>query len=199
MDGEDAVIAVEDEAPDLVLLDWMLPNVSGLEICRQLRARKATARLPIIMLTARGEEEDRVRGLEHGADDYVAKPFSVGEVMARVKALLRRANPAVAANTITHGDITLDRETRRARRGDRTLRIGPTEFRLLELFLSRPGRIFTRDELLDRVWGRMADVELRSVDVMVGRLRRALNRRGDRDPIRTVRATGYGFDETYAP
>ena len=196
-DGDDALLAVEEERPDLVLLDWMLPNLSGIEICRQIRARKATRALPIIMLTARSDETDMLRGLERGADDYIAKPFSVTELMARVKALLRRSNPAAAADKIAIGDLTLDRVSRRAHRGRRELRLGPTEYRLLDLMISRPGRVYSRAELLDRVWSADAELELRSVDVMIGRLRRALNRRGDTDPIRTVRGAGYAFDETY--
>lgn len=196
-DGDDALIAIEEEAPDLILLDWMLPNVSGIEICRQVRARAETRSLPVIMLTARGEEEDRIRGLERGADDYVTKPFSVSELMARVKALLRRAAPGTADNVLEFQDILLDRDARRVRRGKREVRLGPTEFRMLDVLMTRPGRVYSREQLLDRVWGQDSEVEIRTVDVMVGRLRRALNRRGDRDPIRTVRAAGYALDETY--
>lgn len=196
-DGDDALIAVDETEPDLVLLDWMLPNVSGIEICRQLRARAETRALPIILLTARGEEEDRIRGLERGADDYVTKPFSVSELMARIKALLRRANPGTADNLLEFADISLDRDARRVRRGRREVRLGPTEFRMLDVLMTRPGRVYSREQLLDRVWGQDSEVEIRTVDVMVGRLRRALNRRGDRDPIRTVRAAGYALDETY--
>ncbi len=198
MDGDDAMIVVEDEQPDLVILDWMLPNVSGIEICRQIRARNETRTLPIIMLTARGDEDDRIRGLNRGADDYVSKPFSMSELMARVHALMRRTNPTAVDSNYVFKDITVDRDARRVKRGAREVRLGPTEFKLLEVLIRRPGRVFERADLLDRVWGQDSDVELRTVDVMVGRLRRALNRRGERDPIRTVRSAGYSLDETYA-
>ena len=198
MDGEDAVVMVEDEAPDVVLLDWMLPNMSGIEICRQIRARVETREIPIVMLTARGEEDDRIRGLELGADDYVTKPFSMNELVARIRAVLRRTNPASAGDVASFHDIVLDRDTRRVRRGEREVKLGPTEFKLLEVLIKRPGRVFSREQLLDRVWGSDVYVELRTVDVHVGRLRKALNRRGDRDPIRTVRASGYALDETYS-
>lgn len=196
-DGDTALVALEEETPDLVVLDWMLPGVSGIEICRRIRARPATRDLPVIIVTARGEEEDRVRGLDTGADDYMTKPLSVAELMARVKAVLRRARPAVAGDVASFGDIMLDREVRRVKRGGREVRLGPTEFRLLDCLLQRPGRVFSREQLLDKVWGRDVYVELRTVDVHVGRLRKALNRRGERDPIRTVRAVGYALDETY--
>ncbi|TYO90777.1 phosphate regulon transcriptional regulator PhoB [Oceanicella actignis] len=198
-DGDEALPAIEDERPDLVLLDWMLPNVSGVEICRAIRARAQLRDMPVIMLTARGEEEDRVRGLELGADDYMTKPFSTTELIARIRAVLRRARPAVAGSAARFGDIELDRDTRRVRRAGREVRLGPTEFRLLDVLLQRPGRVFSREQLLDLVWGRDVYVEPRTVDVHVGRLRKALNRRGERDPIRTVRSAGYALDETYAP
>lgn len=196
-DGDEALIAVDEEKPDIVLLDWMLPNVSGVEICRQIRARTETREIPVIMLTARGEEEDRIRGLELGADDYVTKPFSMSELVARMRAVLRRIRPTIAGNVATFADITLDRETCRVRRGNRDVHLGPTEFRLLDVLIQRPGRVFSREQLLDRVWGRDVYVEIRTVDVHVGRLRKALNRRGDQDPIRTVRSSGYALDETY--
>lgn len=196
-DGEDALLAVEEEKPDLVLLDWMLPGLSGIELCRRIRARPDTRDTPVIMLTARGEEEDRIRGLDTGADDYLTKPFSIPELIARVRALLRRSRPTLSAEVATFGDLTLDRETRRVRRGDREVHLGPTEFRLLDCLMQRPGRVFSREQLLDLVWGRDVYVEARTVDVHIGRLRKALNRRGDRDPIRTVRAAGYALDETY--
>ncbi|MGB0496885.1 MAG: phosphate regulon transcriptional regulator PhoB [Rubricella sp.] len=196
-DGEEALMAVEEFAPDLVVLDWMLPHVSGIEICRQLRARGQTREIPIIMLTARGEEEDRVRGLEIGADDYLTKPFSMSELVARIRAVLRRLRPTIAGNVATFGDITLDRETCRVRRGSRDVHLGPTEFRLLDVLMQRPGRVFSREQLLDRVWGHDVYVEIRTVDVHVGRLRKALNRRGEKDPVRTVRSAGYALDETY--
>ncbi|MHA3916343.1 phosphate regulon transcriptional regulator PhoB [Halovulum sp. GXIMD14793] len=197
-DGDEALIAVDEQKPDLVLLDWMLPNKSGIEICRHLRAQTNTKDLPVIMLTARGEEEDRVRGLDLGADDYVTKPFSMSELVARMRAVLRRTRPTIAGDVATFADITLDRETCRVRRGDRDVHLGPTEFRLLDVLMQRPGRVFSREQLLDRVWGQDVYVEIRTVDVHVGRLRKALNRRGDRDPIRTVRSSGYALDETYS-
>lgn len=196
-DGEDALLAVEEGAPDLIVLDWMLPHVSGIEICRQLRARSETKDIPVIMLTARGEEEDRVRGLEIGADDYLTKPFSMTELVARIRAVLRRLRPTIASNVATFGDIMLDRETCRVRRGARDVHLGPTEFRLLDVLMQRPGRVFSREQLLDRVWGHDVYVEIRTVDVHVGRLRKALNRRGEKDPVRTVRSAGYALDETY--
>lgn len=197
-DGEEAILAIVEDQPDLVLLDWMLPGLSGIEICRQIRARSASRDTPVIMLTARGEEEDRIRGLDTGADDYLTKPFSVPELTARVRALLRRARPTLSAEVATFGDLILDRETRRVRRADREVHLGPTEFRLLDCLIQRPGRVFSREQLLDLVWGRDVYVEARTVDVHVGRLRKALNGRGERDPIRTVRAAGYALDETYS-
>lgn len=197
-DGDEALVALEEERPDLVLLDWMLPNVSGIEICRQMRARSATRETPVIMLTARGEEEDRVRGLDVGADDYVTKPFSMTELVARMRAVLRRSAPALAGDVATFADIVLDRQQCRVRRGKRDIHLGPTEFRLLDALMQRPGRVYSREQLLDRVWGQDVYVEIRTVDVHIGRLRKALNRGGDRDPIRTVRSSGYALDETYA-
>jgi two-component system, OmpR family, phosphate regulon response regulator PhoB len=195
--GDEAELRLAEQPPDLVILDWMLPGVSGLEICRRLRAREATRTLPVIMLTARGEEAERVRGLSVGADDYVVKPFSVPELMARVRALLRRSRPERIAERLIAGDLDLDRETRRVRRGARDLHLGPTEFRLLEYLLERPGRVFSRAQLLDGVWGQSAEIDERTVDVHIGRLRKALSRGRERDPIRTVRGAGYSFDETY--
>ena len=171
-------------------MDWMLPNVSGIELCRRLRARPETREIPVIMLTARGEEEDRVRGLDVGADDYVTKPFSMSELVARMRAVLRRTAPALAGDVATFSDIVLDRQSCRVRRGKRDVHLGPTEFRLLDVLMQRPGRVFSREQLLDRVWGQDVYVEIRTVDVHVGRLRKALNRRGDRDPIRTVALVG---------
>jgi two-component system phosphate regulon response regulator PhoB len=195
--GDEAELRLVESPPDLVILDWMLPGVSGLEICRRLRAREATRTLPVIMLTARGEESERVRGLSVGADDYVVKPFSVPELMARVRALLRRSRPERIADRLVAGDLDLDRETRRVRRGARDLHLGPTEFRLLEYLLERRGRVFSRSQLLDGVWGQSVEIDERTVDVHVGRLRKALSRGRERDPIRTVRGAGYSFDETY--
>lgn len=197
-DGQDALVMVDEEHPDVVLLDWMLPHVSGIEICRQLRARVETREIPIVMLTARGEEEDRVRGLDLGADDYITKPFSMTELVARIKAILRRASPMVAGDVATFHDISLERDTCRVRRGIREVKLGPTEFKLLDVLMKRPGRVYSREQLLDQVWGQDVYVEARTVDVHVGRLRKALNKRGDKDPIRTVRAAGYALDETYA-
>ena len=195
--GDEAELRIAEAAPDLVLLDWMLPGVSGVELCRRIRARKDTQRLPIIMLTARGEEADRVRGLSTGADDYVVKPFSVPELVARVGALLRRADPAQTASRLVAGDLEVEREARRVRRAGRELHLGPTEYRILEFLMLKPGRVFSREQLLDGVWGRDAYVDERTVDVHIGRLRKALSTAGEHDPIRTVRGAGYSFDETY--
>jgi two-component system, OmpR family, phosphate regulon response regulator PhoB len=192
--AEDAELLVSEDAFDLVVLDWMLPGMSGLEFCRRLRKGEATRTLPIIMLTARGEETDRVRGLSTGADDYVVKPFSVPEILARVKALLRRAAPQRVADTLQGGDILLDRAAHRVTRGPREVHLGPTEFKLLVYFMENAGRVLTRQQLLDGVWGRDAFIDGRTVDVHVGRLRKALIRGSDPDPIRTVRGTGYSFD-----
>jgi two-component system, OmpR family, phosphate regulon response regulator PhoB len=196
-DGDEALVAVAETRPDLVLLDWMLPNVSGIELCRQLRTKGDTREIPIIMLTARGEEEDRIRGLDMGADDYVTKPFSMSELVARMRAVLRRTAPALAGDVATFADIVLDRQACRVRRGKRDIHLGPTEFRLLDVLMQRPGRVFSREQLLDRVWGNDVYVEVRTVDVHIGRLRKALNGPGDQDPIRTVRSSGYALDETY--
>src|SRR5579863_9416689 len=195
--GDEAELRLVETPPDLVILDWMLPGVSGLEICRRLRARETNRTLPGIMLTARGEEGERVRGLSVGADDYVVKPFSVPELMARVRALLRRSRPERIAEKLSAGDLDLDRETKRVRRGARDVHLGPTEFRLLEYLLEKPGRVFSRAQLLDGVWGLSAEIDERTVDVHVGRLRKALSRGKERDPIRTVRGAGYAFDETF--
>lgn len=195
--GDEAELRLAENPPDLLILDWMLPGVSGLEICRRLRAREANRTLPVIMLTARGEEGERVRGLSVGADDYVVKPFSVPELMARVRALLRRSRPERIAEKLSAGDLDLDRETKRVRRGARDVHLGPTEFRLLEYLLEKPGRVFSRAQLLDGVWGLSSDIDERTVDVHVGRLRKALSRGKERDPIRTVRGAGYAFDETF--
>ena len=196
--GDEAELRLAEAPPDLVILDWMLPGVSGLEICRRLRARASTQSLPVIMLTARGEEGERIRGLSVGADDYVVKPFSVPELMARVRALLRRARPERIAGQLAAGDLELDRQTHRVRRGSRDVHLGPTEFRLLEYLLEKPGRVFSRSQLLDNVWGQSTEIDERTVDVHVGRLRKALSRGRERDPIRTVRGAGYAFDETFA-
>jgi len=195
--GDEAEVKLKEAAPDLVVLDWMLPGMSGIELCRRLRARPETERLPIIMLTARGEESERIRGLATGADDYIVKPFSVPELVARIRALLRRARPERVATKLAAGDLELDRETRRVARATREVHLGPTEFRLLEFLMQSPGRVFSREQLLDGVWGRDVYIDERTVDVHVGRLRRALNRGRVSDPIRTVRGTGYSFDERF--
>src|SRR5690606_12867271 len=196
--GDEAAQAIQDKLPDLILLDWMLPEISGIELCRRLRAREETTRVPIIMLTARGEEEERVRGLATGADDYVVKPFSVPEPLARIHALLRRSNPTLVTGSLTLGDLEIDRTTHRVRRAARDIHLGPTEYRLLEYLMRHPGRVYSREQLLDGVWGNDVYVDERTVDVHIGRLRRAINRGKDVDPIRTVRGAGYAFDERFA-
>jgi two-component system phosphate regulon response regulator PhoB len=195
--GDEAETKLSESPPDLVVLDWMLPGLSGIELCRRLRARPATSRLPIIMLTARGEEGERVRGLATGADDYIVKPFSLPEFIARIGALLRRASPERIAAVLNAGDIELDREKRRVSRAGREIPLGPTEFRLLEFLMQSPGRVFSREQLLDGVWGREVYIDERTVDVHVGRLRKALNRGRESDPIRTVRGSGYSLDERF--
>jgi two-component system phosphate regulon response regulator PhoB len=191
--GEEAELIVAEEEPDLIILDWMLPGVSGIELCRRLRSRPETRAVPILMLTARGEESDRIRGLSTGADDYVVKPFSLPELMARVKAILRRAAPDRIADVLTVSGVELDRAAHRVTRGPREVRLGPTEFRLLEFLMESPGRVLSRTQLLDGVWGRDAFVDERTVDVHIGRLRKALVRGKETDPIRTVRGAGYAF------
>jgi len=196
--GEDVPRFVGEERPDVILLDWMLPGISGIEVCRLLRAKPETRDIPIIMLTARGEEAERVRGLATGADDYIVKPFSVPELMARVRTILRRVNPESVAETLKAGDISLDRRTRRVTRSTRDIALSPTEFRLLEHLMQNPGRVYSRAQLLDAVWGRDVYVDERTVDVHVGRLRKSLKRGRETDPIRTVRGSGYSFDESFA-
>jgi two-component system phosphate regulon response regulator PhoB len=193
-DGEEALIQIDEHQPDLVVLDWMLPTVSGIEVCRRLRQRAETRNLPIVMLTARGEESDRIRGLDTGADDYVVKPFSMTELTARIRAVLRRIRPGLAEDHVRHGDITIDRVAHRVRRGGAEVHLGPTEFRLLDHFMRHPGRVFSREQLLDAVWGSDVYVETRTVDVHIGRLRRALGTRAGIDPIRTVRSAGYSLN-----
>ncbi len=192
-DGDEAMLLLDERIPDLILLDWMLPKLSGIEICRRVRSRPQTANLPIIMLTAKAEETDRIRGLETGADDYVTKPFSTNELMARVRAVLRRIRPALMDDRIIVGDIEIDRTTHSVLRADRQIHLGPTEFRLLEYFAQHPGRVFSREQLLDGVWGSDVYVEARTVDVHIGRLRKALMRDGGNNPIRTVRSAGYSL------
>src|SRR5438445_1205782 len=195
--GDEADTRLREGAPDLVILDWMLPGLSGIELCRRLRARPDTKALPIIMLTARGEESERVRGLSIGADDYIVKPFSTPELLARVAALLRRASPERIADVLGFGDISLDREKKRVTRAGRPIDLGPTEYRLLEFLMERPGRVFSREQLLDGVWGSDIYIDERTVDVHVGRLRKALNRGDETDPIRTVRGSGYALDDRF--
>lgn len=193
--SDDALFILKDTVPDLVVLDWMLPGSSGIEICRQIRAAAATRNLPVIMLTARGEEADRLRGLATGADDYMVKPFSVAELLARIKALLRRSAPEKTADVLQKGGITIDRQAHRVTRGTREISLGPTEYRLLEFFMQRAGRVLSRTQLLDNVWGHTAEVDERTVDVHVGRLRKSIVRGSELDPIRTVRGAGYVFDD----
>jgi two-component system phosphate regulon response regulator PhoB len=195
--GDEADMLLRETKPDLVVLDWMLPGLSGIELCRRLRSRPETKQLPIIMLTARGEESEKVRGLATGADDYIVKPFSVPELLARVRALLRRSSPERVANILAAGDIELDREKKRVSRAGRPVDLGPTEFRLLEFLMERPGRVFSREQLLDGVWGGEIYIDERTVDVHVGRLRKALNRGHAADPIRTVRGSGYALDDRF--
>jgi two-component system phosphate regulon response regulator PhoB len=196
--GDEATELMRDRLPDLILLDWMLPGLSGIELCRRWRARDETARIPIIMITARGEEEERIRGLATGADDYVVKPFSIPELLARIHALLRRSNPQLVTNVLKAGDLELDRTSHRVRRSGREVHLGPTEYRLLEYLMRHPGRVYSREQLLDGVWGNEVYVDERTVDVHVGRLRKAINRGRNPDPIRTVRGAGYAFDERFA-
>ena len=193
-DGEEALLLVSEEAPDVILLDWMLPRVSGIEVCRQLKAQKGGGDAAIIMVSARSDESDRVRGLETGADDYITKPYSVNELLARVRANLRRVRPARAGQVLAVADFTLDPEAHRVHRAGHELHLGPTEFRLLSALMEKPGRVWTREALLDRVWGRDIYVDTRTVDVHVGRLRKALMAKGGDDPIRTVRGAGYSLD-----
>ena len=191
--GDDALMFVDEDAPDLIVLDWMLPGVSGIEICRRLKSRNETRQIPIIMLSARSEDVDRVRGLETGADDYIVKPYSVIELMARVRTQLRRVRPSAVGQVLAYDDIRLDAETHKVTRSDSALKLGPTEFRLLTTFMEKPGRVWSREQLLDRVWGRDIYVDTRTVDVHIGRLRKALCQHGGEDPVRTVRGAGYAL------
>lgn len=193
-DGEEALLLARESPPDVVILDWMIEGVSGIEVCRRLRRAPETAAVPVIMLTARGEEADRIRGLETGADDYVTKPFSPRELVARVAAVLRRSRPALAGERLSYGDLEMDLVAHKVKRGGQALALGPTEFRLLRHFLERPGRVFSRERLLDAVWGHDSDIELRTVDVHIRRLRKAINAGGRSDLIRTVRSAGYALD-----
>ena len=197
--GEEVVPLIVGERPNLVLLDWMLPDIPGIDVCRMIRARPETRDTPVMMLTARGEEAERVRGLASGADDYMVKPFSIQELIARIRTILRRADPTLVTDQLRIGDIMLDRRTRRVSRRRRDLNLSPTEFRLLEHLMQSPGRVYSRWQLLDTVWGRDVHVDDRTVDVHVGRLRKQLSRGREADPIRTVRGLGYAFDERYRP
>ncbi|RPE71512.1 winged helix family two component transcriptional regulator [Pacificibacter maritimus] len=191
--GDDALMFVRETAPDIIVLDWMLPGVSGIEICRRLKSRPETRDIPVIMLSARSEEVDRVRGLETGADDYVVKPYSIGELIARVRTQLRRVRPASVGQVLSYDDIKLDAETHKVSRAENPLKLGPTEFRLLSTFMEKPGRVWSREQLLDRVWGRDIYVDTRTVDVHIGRLRKALCTHGGEDPVRTIRGAGYAL------
>ena len=193
-DGEEALLRIAEQKPDAVLLDWMLPLLSGIEVCRQIRRAPATRSLPVIMLTARGEEGDRVRGLNSGADDYVVKPFSLGELVARLRAVIRRAQPNAGEDVLRYADVAMDLVAHRVSRAGEPVHLGPTEFRLLRHFLEHPARVFSREQLLDRIWGHYAEVELRTVDVHIRRLRKALNAVGEGDLVRTVRSVGYSLD-----
>jgi len=195
--GEDVMFLIGEERPDLIVLDWMLPGLSGIDVCKMVRAKPETRDIPVIMLTARSEEAERVRGLATGADDYLVKPFSVPELLARIKTILRRANPDAVADQLAAGDLLLDRRTKRVSRGQRDVNLSPTEFRLLEQLMRNPGRVYSRTQLLDTVWGRDVEVDERTVDVHIGRLRKSLSRGREQDPIRTVRAAGYAFDERF--
>ena len=198
-DGEEAMLVASEETPDLVLLDWMLPQLSGIEVCRRLRSRQETRNVPIVMLTARTEEADRIRGLDTGADDYLTKPFSMTELLARLRAVMRRIRPSLAEDVVSVGDIEMDRAAHRVRRGGKEVHLGPTEYKLLEHLMAHPGRVFSREQLLDSVWGSDVYVEARTVDVHVGRLRKALAAAGDGDPLRTVRSAGYALEEESVP
>jgi len=191
--GDEAMLLVDEEHPDIIVLDWMMPNLSGIEVCRRLKSRPDTRSIPIIMLSARTEEVDKVRGLETGADDYVVKPYSVVELMARVRTQLRRVRPATVGIRLEFDDIVLDSETHKVSRDSKPLKLGPTEFRLLSTFMEKPGRVWSREQLLDRVWGRDIYVDTRTVDVHIGRLRKALTQHGGEDPVRTVRGAGYAL------
>ncbi|WP_298291265.1 phosphate regulon transcriptional regulator PhoB [uncultured Litoreibacter sp.] len=191
--GDEALISIKDDQPDLIVLDWMLPNVSGIEVCRQIKKDAGLAKTPVIMLSARSEEDDRVRGLETGADDYIVKPYSVAELLARIRTQLRRTRPAAMGEKLEYQDIVMDIEEHRVTRAEQPLKLGPTEYRLLSTFMERPGRVWSREQLLDRVWGRDIYVDTRTVDVHVGRLRKVLTSMGGDDPLRTVRGAGYAL------
>lgn len=193
-DGDEALLVAQEEVPDLVVLDWMIEGTSGIEVCRRLRRAKETAHVPIIMLTARGAEEDKIRGLDTGADDFVTKPFSPRELIARVNAIMRRIRPALAGETLTVGDLALDATAHKVTRRGQVVSLGPTEFRLLKFFMEHPGRVFSRGQLLDAVWGNESEIELRTVDVHIRRLRKGIELDGAADPVRTVRSAGYALE-----
>ncbi|MBN8483561.1 MAG: phosphate regulon transcriptional regulator PhoB [Sphingomonadales bacterium] len=193
-DGDEALLLAQEEVPDLVVLDWMIEGTSGIEVCRRLRRSKETAHVPIIMLTARGAEEDKIRGLDTGADDFVTKPFSPRELIARVNAIMRRIRPALAGETLTVGDLALDATAHKVTRRGQVVSLGPTEFRLLKFFMEHPGRVFSRGQLLDAVWGNESEIELRTVDVHIRRLRKGIEIEGAADPVRTVRSAGYALE-----
>ncbi|ESQ85869.1 MULTISPECIES: phosphate regulon transcriptional regulator PhoB [unclassified Asticcacaulis] len=193
-DGDEALVMIKERVPDLLVCDWMMPKVSGIEVCRRVRQQTQTRNLPIVMLTARSEETDRIRGLDTGADDYVVKPFSMVELMARIRAVLRRIRPALSEDRVEFGEISVDRLSHRVQRAGRDIHLGPTEYKLLDYLMQYPRRVFSREQLLDAVWGNDVYVEARTVDVHVGRLRKALNNGADFDPIRTVRSAGYSLD-----
>lgn len=193
-DGEEALVKIAERTPDLVILDWMIPGVSGIEVCRRLKSRPASREIPIVFITARGEESDRVRGLDTGADDYITKPFSMTEVMARLRAVLRRSRPGLSEEVVELGEVTLDRAAHRVSRLGEPIHLGPTEFKLLDHLMRHPRRVFSREQLMTAVWGQDSEVEARTVDVHIGRLRKALNAKGEHDPIRTVRSAGYAFE-----
>ena len=193
-DGDEALLLAQEQVPDLVVLDWMIEGTSGIEVCRRLRRAKETAHVPIIMLTARGAEDDKIRGLETGADDFVTKPFSPRELIARVNAIMRRIRPALAGETLTVGDIALDATAHKVTRRGQVVSLGPTEFRLLKFFMEHPGRVFSRGQLLDAVWGNESEIELRTVDVHIRRLRKGIELEGAGDPVRTVRSAGYSLE-----
>ncbi len=197
LNGDDVFSAIKDDFPDIIILDWMLPSISGIELISLLKANKKTRDIPIIMLTARGEEPDKLRAFQIGADDYLTKPFSTAELIARTRAILKRVNKKIVSETVSYFDIVLNRETKRVTRGSRDVKLGPIEFKLLEVFLTYPGRVFSREQLLDMAWGREIYVEERTVDVHIGRLRRAINKGKEIDPLRTVRSSGYALNDKY--
>jgi len=195
-DGEEGLLLAREEIPDLIIADWMMPNLSGIELCRQLKSDRETKAIPVLILTARGEEKDKVRGLDSGADDYLVKPYSIAELLARARALLRRSAPGADGSLIEHGDIRIDSDQMRVYRNDVAVELGPTEYRLLKVLIGRPGRVWSRDQLMNRVWEHDLEIDQRTVDVHIGRLRKALRQDGTTNPIRTVRSAGYALEIT---